>query len=601
MKKHLPILALILFCATAAFAQGAERNLQKIYPVDSDVYKALTLLYVDQGMALPSTTGPWSGDELLGMAEKIDRTKLASGAAAAYDFVLSALDEGHKPFKFDVSVAVEGYYHTDTANFKNEGQWIRGFDERSPFLDIVLETWPAKNFYGYSSLGVQNSRYNGETAADGPTSTLWGSSALTTNLPLVPPAVITDLDFNIPYRAFGSVGGKGWNLQVGRDKLSWGPGESGNFVIGDHLLYHNVGKLAAYGKNFKYSFTTSFFPHPQNYYYPDDLPGTPAIENGIIDTTGAFLNYGSQDAVLKGLNMFIGHRLEWRMFKDKVGFALTEAIMYQSADNTLDLFILSPAAIFHNYYIRSNANSIISLELDYSPIKGINLYGQMAVDEFPLPGEPVPGVKPDALPNGFAFMAGAKLAKPMGKGIAFGSVEWAKTDPYLYLRDSGDRDQDLGEYGINWIVAEREFATDANVTYTEQFLGYQYGGDAIVYNVNGGYKVFGKWSAEANFFYMLHGTHDKWTVWGDQDDPVPDTQTTPTSTHVTENNGDLGYASRNAVSKTLVVGARGSYSILKNLKAYGQLDYINIVNPGNISANPAISDIQLTAGIKYTF
>lgn len=589
MMKRLSILAILLGCVAALFAQGAERNLQKIYPVDSEVYEAISLLYVTQGLALPSTSGPWSGDELLGMLEKVDRSKLAQGAAAAYDFVQASLDEGHKPFKFDVSVAVEGYYHTDTANFKSESQWIRGFDERSPFLDIVLETWPAKNFYGYSSLGVQNSRYNGETAADGPTSTLWGANALTTNLPMVPPAIITDLDFNIPYRAFGSVGGKGWNLQVGRDKLSWGPGKSGNFVIGDHLLYHNVGKLATYGKNFKYSFTTSFFPHPQNYY--------PIINSG----TGDFINGGNQDQVMRGLNMFIGHRLEWRLFKDKAGFALSEAIMYQSADNTLDLFILSPAAIFHNYYIRGNANSIISLEVDYTPIKGVNLYGQMAVDEFPLPGEPVPGADPLALPNGFGFMAGVKFSQPLGKGIAFGSVEWAKTDPFLYLRDNGDRDQDQDEYGINWIVAEREFANLAGVTYTEQFLGYQYGGDAIVYNVNGGYKVFGKWSAEGNFFYMLHGTHDKWTVWGAQGDAASDTQTTPTTTHVTENNGDLNYGLRNAVSKTLVLGVRGSYSLLKNLKAYGQLDYINIVNPGNISSNPAISDIQLTAGVKYTF
>ena len=589
MKKLLLFVFIALLCAASAFAAGSDRNLQKIYPVNSEVYDAITLLYINQGLALPSTTGPWSADELLGMLDKIDKSKLTSGAAKAYDFAQSSLDEGYKAFKFDISVATEVFYHTDTANFTKESQWIRGFDERSPFLDIVLETWPANNFYGYSALGVQNNKYNGETAADGPTSTLWGANALTTNLPMVPPAIITDLDFNTPFRAFGSVGGKGWNIQVGRDKLSWGAGESGNLILGDHLLYHNVGKLATYGKNFKYSFITSFFPHPQNYY--------PIINSG----TGDFINGGSQDAVLRGLNMFIGHRLEWRLFKDKVGFSLSEAIMYQSTDNTLDLFILSPTAIFHNYYIRGNANSIISLELDYSPIKGINLYGQMAVDEFPLPGEPVPGADPSALPNGFGFLAGAKVSQPLGMGIAFGSIEWAKTDPYLYLRDNGDRDQDLGEYGINWIVAEREFSNGANITYTEQFLGYKYGGDAIVYNLNGGYKVFGKWSIEGNLFYMIHGTHDTWTVWGAQGDGAPDTQTTPTTTHVTENNGDLSANTRNSTSETLVIGVRGSYSVFKNLKAYGQLDYIHIANPGNISTNPAISDIQLTAGVKYTF
>ena len=105
--------------------------------------------------------------------------------------------------------------------------------------------------------------------------------------------------------------------------------------------------------------------------------------------------------------MFIGHRVEGRLFNNKVGIALNEAIMYQSADNAIDLQVLSPTAIFHDYYIRGNANSIISLEVDYNPIRYVDLYGQVVVDEFYLPGEPVPGVDADALPNAFGYMDGA--------------------------------------------------------------------------------------------------------------------------------------------------------------------------------------------------
>jgi hypothetical protein len=56
--------------------------------------------------------------------------------------------------------------------------------------------------------------------------------------------------------------------------------------------------------------------------------------------------------------MFMSHRLEWRMFRDKVNFALTEAIMYQSSTNFIDLQVLNPVMIYHDYYIRSNSNSI---------------------------------------------------------------------------------------------------------------------------------------------------------------------------------------------------------------------------------------------------
>jgi len=222
------------------------------------------------------------------------------------------------------------------------------------------------------------------------------------------------------------------------------------------------------------------------------------------------------------------------------------------------------------------------------------------VDEFYLPGEPIPGVNADALPNAFGYMAGAKASYPLGNGMLFGSAEWAKTDPYLYLRDGGDRDQDQGEYGINWVVALREFNSSSGITYTEDFIGYQYGCDAIVYNANLGYKVFGKWSLEGNIFYMIHGTHDKWTTWGGQGDAAQDTETTPTTTHVTDNNGDLNADERNAASYTFVVGAHGGYTILKGLEVYGQVDYIHITNPGNINTNAPISDVQITAGVKYS-
>ncbi|HEY9054839.1 MAG TPA: hypothetical protein VIO60_08470 [Rectinemataceae bacterium] len=586
MKKIASVCLFALMAAISAFGLDVPGNLQKIYPVDSEVYEAIRYLYIDQGFALPSTTGPWSGDELAGMLERIDPAKLEGGAKATYEFALSSLGEGKKAVKFGLKTTVEGYYHRDTANFTKESEWIRGFDKRNPILDIILETWPSEHFYGYSSLPVGHSRFNGWNASEGDTSTLWGQSALTTNIPLLAPAVLTDLDFNVPYRAFGSIGGKGWSAEIGRDKYSWGPGESGNFVLGDHFLYHNMGRLTSYGKNFKYTFATSFFPHPSSYY--------PFIDG----TTGAYNNWGSQDDNQTGLYMFIGHRLEGRLFKDKVGLALTEAVMYESPENSLDLRVLSPTAIFHNYYIRNNGNSMLSLEVDFSPIRYLNIYGQVGVDEFYLPGEPVPGVSADALPSAFAFMAGAKTSVPFGTGMFFGSAEWAKTDPYLYIRDNGSRNQAQGDYGLSWIAAIREFS-QAGISYTEDFLGYKYGGDAIVYNVKAGYKKFGRWSAEANFLYMIHGTHDLWTTWGNQNDATQDTETTPTTTHVTTNNADLDADERDSASYTFVIGARGSYKIIKGLEVFGQVDYIHIRNPGNLSANPPISDVQVTAGISY--
>jgi predicted porin len=48
-----------------------------------------------------------------------------------------------------------------------------------------------------------------------------------------------------------------------------------------------------------------------------------------------------------------------------------------------------------------------------------------------------------------------------------------------------------------------------------------------------------------------------------------------------------------------VVGASGAYQVAEGLRAFGQLDYINVNNYGNIEGQKE-SDVQLTLGITYS-
>ena len=48
------------------------------------------------GHSLPSTTGPWSEDELARMLAKIDRSSLTGSAAALYDNLDSVLNQERK-------------------------------------------------------------------------------------------------------------------------------------------------------------------------------------------------------------------------------------------------------------------------------------------------------------------------------------------------------------------------------------------------------------------------------------------------------------------------------------------------------------------------
>jgi hypothetical protein len=63
-----------------------------------------------------------------------------------------------------------------------------------------------------------------------------------------------------------AAGTEHFSIAFGRDKLSWGPGEAGNFMIGSQVDYHTGLRAAFFGKTFKYTYTISNFAHPAEYY-----------------------------------------------------------------------------------------------------------------------------------------------------------------------------------------------------------------------------------------------------------------------------------------------------------------------------------------------
>ncbi|MDY5932171.1 MAG: hypothetical protein SPJ34_09125, partial [Candidatus Ornithospirochaeta sp.] len=279
------------------------------------------------------------------MLAKIDRSSLSGSAADLYDNLDSVLNQERKELcegfaiKWGFDADLETYTHTNTADdqFIGRFNWNYSILNHKPFLNIKLETWPVNSFYGYAELSIQN--YLHTKMAGVPE---FGETAFNTNIPTFqnPPVFnLAMLNFNIPYRAFASAGGDHWSLQVGRDRMSWGPGETGNFVVGDNILYHNMARFTTYFDSFKYTFATSFFPHPSAYANSTDWG-----------------QGGGQTQPLNGINMFMAHRLEFRFFKDRMNFVLTEAVMYQSKENHLDLQVFNPCMLFHNYYIKSNAN-----------------------------------------------------------------------------------------------------------------------------------------------------------------------------------------------------------------------------------------------------
>ena len=585
MKRLLTVI-MVFLCSAAMLSAGVRAdNRQKVYPVDSDAYEAIRDLYIAEGLALPSTTGPWNAAELDLMLKRFHTEGMSPENRNLYDWVFNELNhdariETDGDFGLGIGMRTTGvmYAHSDSEHFPSLDSFGGKGDIRNqyPMIQIPIETWIGRHVYGYSSfdLGISRTFINGLE-----------DSRVFSNLFMVPPSTMSDLNLNFPFRAVGSFGGENWNVAIGRDRMKWGPGESGNLVVGDQLPYHDNARFTAFSNRFKYTFSMSSFIHPQNYMKRDD------------SGKDWFDPLYDMCPERKGISMLLSHRLEWRIV-DKINMALTESIRYQASDGSIDLIVLSPTAVFHNYYIRGNANSLISLEFDYTPMKYLNIYGEMAIDEFKLPGEF--SAESAGPPSAMGYILGARTAVPIGPGMLTAHLEGAYTDPYLYLRDEGTS-YGSDKYGINFVAAMNEWVSaTGKPCYTQDFIGYRYGNDSIVAELGVGYKVFGKWFVDGRYTYIADGCFDENTRWAQVVGKSDEDPSAPSRVHPSQGSfdEDSNWKDRNDIQHWNVLSVVGGVTLFDNLDIWSELNYINILNFGNVSGQKA-SDFQFVLGVSY--
>lgn len=582
------LFVLIAACAMALPAMASGGNHQYIFHLDSPIYESVETLFITQGKALPSLAKPWSQDEVEFLLGKLDASLFSANERNIYQFILDQFPE-QKVFDFDAYFSPEFYMHTNT-DFDTSNDWMLTYEKRAPLASVSFENFLVDHFYtylGFPDFRASKNTFVGDEADTDNWDQYWlGEHHVDTNAAFFYGGDNVSYDANYPTRAFLAFGGKGWSTEIGRDRISWGAGETGNMVIDGHVQYHNALRLTAYEKNFKYTFVLSSFPSPEEIQAAEHY----VDEDGNADPW-------SEDSSLKGFKMFIAHRFELRLWNDKIGFAVTEGIMYQPENHVFDFRILNPFTFYHNYYINSDANSILQLDLDWAVAPGWNLYYQMAIDEMRFvisESASSPSVHPDA----FGFIFGAKNIIPTDKGIWKNTVEFAYTYPYLYLRrqESGASnpasEADADKYdNLNFIIAIRRWV-DGSINYDYQFMGYPYGGDSIVFQLTSKFTVPGNWSAMVRLFYLVHG--DKWmegenlTVensywWKGQD-----------AYHTHTPSGGFWNATRR-----LVLGFNGQRQWTEKWKTYGELDCMHVFNKDGVFGNDGW-DVQCGLGASYS-
>ncbi|MDR2702042.1 MAG: capsule assembly Wzi family protein [Spirochaetaceae bacterium] len=472
MKNRPAVLAVCIFLPLcAAFGQN-----QKILPLSSEIYDEMDALYLLGGLGTPSTARPWTVNEARTILERINYLSLNQLEQGLYDFIAAKIAD---PFRFSLDdafgfdarldAALEAYTHTNTEDFVLNEDWNYGYEKRQPMVKISLEAGLYSWLYIFTDLEYNRNRFiirdQNRNAGDmtqniGAETSLsdyaypWRSWAYSSPFITNFMAGTDEFDFDWPKRANITVGGAHWNLSLARDRLQWGRGTTGNFIVDGHRDYDEYIRFSAWSDRFKYEWLNVFYPVPE--------------------TVGE-----------NSFKLLMAHRLEFRFLPSLV-FAVSENIMCR-ADGFNPRYI-NPAFIFHNWYDRDNINSLAHLELDYTPFKGYRFYTQAAIDQIQASWED------DNEPAAWGILAGIEHIRPAGSGLLSLSLEGAYTTPLLYRRDR-----------VDFISLNTSEVAYAGRNLSFDYSGFPYGGDALILQADAKYRFPGTALLYARLFGMIHG------------------------------------------------------------------------------------------------
>ena len=247
------------------------------------------------------------------------------------------------------------------------------------------------------------------------------------------------IDVRFPHRAMVGVAGPGFGLHVGRDRLDLGNGRMGNLLLADTVDFHDHVRAEVYLPAFTW---TSLILRLDPTLLPDEqtLPG--------------------MNALIAPQKHLVVHRIEGIVL-EKLHLAATEGWMVGGVP--LDLRHLNPLLIFHNQFAWNDvaayrsASVMVALEATLTPVRGLRLWGQYAINQVQSPVERLwfPGAAAD-IADATAVLAGVEVTapvrlwsptvtlrspwsswtKPAGIAHVYGGAEFVETSPFFGLREN---------------------------------------------------------------------------------------------------------------------------------------------------------------------
>ena len=553
MKKQL-ILCFILIALLASPLYSTAYS-PKTINIHSPLYEETDILYRLHGLALPSAARPWSTKETALILSVIPdggtTAELKALTLSRLETTLNKQGSNGLSYKLSTTVALEAYAHANSVQFKLPQDWSYNMDRRLPLFDFRIELQWHNSFYFSSSVEAGPSvehDYNTTESSSTVGAIILPSTKLTSAY-LFQKAFNTNLmTFNKQFQANWprdsqiTLGGTWWNLSLGRGAISWGVGQSGNLVIGDHIDSHNNLNITFFSGEFKLQLLYLFLPNP----------------------------LGEADEQ----RVFMGHRLETQI-RPWIRLAVTENVMFKG--ESLPLNYIDPTYIYHNHYNSKMLNAIASLELNLALATGLSLHTQFALDQFQFANEG------GSESNAMGLLIGMTHSALIRKGILSTTLEVVVTDPSLYRRNIID------------FLLIRGLHNNGNPM-TFDYLGYKWGSDSIVLSVEVVYLLPGVAR------YSLHGLihrQGEVTIFGQhyKDESGIYTNTGNSNIPGPPPSGDT-------FQDQIIIGAEGSWWIRNMpMRIFTELSWIGRREFDNTTKTTISKrgDIQLVAGMVYSF
>jgi hypothetical protein len=462
-----------------------------VFSVGDPVLEDIRFLSREAGHSLISFTPPFSRDEIALFLNEFDVETLSPVGREAYSRIQAALSPE--------TLLSSGFFSLSTHIILTGEARIRTnvdvlWDDFSyHFKDSpALLSAPVNLFFGNTVQLFIEPVINRDPSVFDEENTVFGMNV---------PYTSDNFDMNMPLRAFFAVGGPWWNFELGRDRVSFGVGRTGNMAISDTPDYYDMARFSLFSSVFKYSLLISQTPltlnGSNNSLLAPDAKTPDFSDGGMNSTTNRYLYV---------------HRFDIRLFK-KVSLALTEGVMV--GNSPLELRFINPLTIFHSFFSwrdypdwnkqadRSHMiGSLFSVDVEWAIIPSLALYGQFVMNELSTQYE-IDNFPEEQAPNATGYLLGLEFDRDFSGWQTVVWGEFVYTDPFLYVLSSPFA-------SFIWMRRLADMGTKP-LRYT--WFGHWEGRDTILFAVGSSFSK-GRLNFSADVSYALKGEHTLLWDWG---------------------------------------------------------------------------------------